>query len=140
MFHGYGRMHRSSLIVAFPGPVSKDLLRHFLRFGTGFLFWGGLPLWDGGVFSRNWTNASSGLPFWFLFAIFFPAVTVFTQRVSMSGDLKDPGKSLPLGTFMAVGVSILVYFGVAVVFAGACPRTSWRRITAPWVRLPVFPF
>ena len=40
----------------------------------------------------------------------------------MSGDLKDPGKSLPLGTFMAVGISILVYFGVAVVFAGALPR------------------
>ena len=39
----------------------------------------------------------------------------------MSGDLKDPGKSLPMGTFMAVGVSILVYFGAAVIFAGALP-------------------
>jgi len=85
-------------------------------------FWGGLPQWNAALFSRNWTSASSGLPFWFLFAIFFPAVTGFTQGVSMSGDLKDPGKSLPLGTFMAVGVSILVYFGVAVVFAGALPQ------------------
>jgi hypothetical protein len=42
----------------------------------------------------------------------------------MSGDLKDPGKSLPLGTFMAVGVSIVVYFGVAIVFAGALPNET----------------
>jgi amino acid transporter len=84
-------------------------------------FWGGLPLWDSAVFSQSWSRPSSGLPFWALFAIFFPAVTGFTQGVSMSGDLKDPGKSLPMGTFMAVGISILVYFGVAVVFAGALP-------------------
>ena len=35
------------------------------------------------------------------------------------GTCATPGKSLPLGTFAAVGVSILVYFGVAVLFAGA---------------------
>jgi hypothetical protein len=35
----------------------------------------------------------------------------------MSGDLKDAGKSLPKGTFMAVGVSIVVYFLAAIVFA-----------------------
>ena len=84
-------------------------------------FWGGLSLWDSAIFSQSWSRPSSGLPFWALFAIFFPAVTGFTQGVSMSGDLKNPGKSLPLGTFMAVGISILVYFGVAVVFAGALP-------------------
>ena len=85
-------------------------------------FWGGLSLWDSAVFSQSWNRPSSGLPFWTLFAIFFPAVTGFTQGVSMSGDLKDPGKSLPTGTFMAVGISILVYFGAAMVFAGALPQ------------------
>ncbi|MBS3759715.1 MAG: amino acid permease, partial [Desulfobacterales bacterium] len=49
------------------------------------------------------------------------AVTGFTQGVSMSGDLKDPGKSLPNGTFAAVGVSIVVYFLAAVVFAASLP-------------------
>ena len=55
--------------------------------------------------------------FWALFAIFFPAVTGFTQGVSMSGDLKDPVRSLPRGTFSAVGLSIVVYFISAVLLA-----------------------
>jgi hypothetical protein len=41
----------------------------------------------------------------------------------MSGDLKNPGKSLALGTFLAVGLSILVYFLVAIVLAASLPQT-----------------
>ncbi|MFO8082912.1 MAG: amino acid permease [Desulfobacterales bacterium] len=81
-------------------------------------FAGGLPAWDSKIFAANWSAPGNGLSFWLLFALFFPAVTGFTQGVSMSGDLKDPGKSLPLGTFSAVGVSILVYFGSTVLFSG----------------------
>jgi amino acid transporter len=81
-------------------------------------FLGGLMQWESATFSANWTAPDNAPPFWVIFGIFFPAVTGFTQGVSMSGDLKDPGKSLPAGTFMAVAVSILVYFAVAIVFAG----------------------
>ena len=50
-------------------------------------------------------------------------------------------RSLPLGTFLAVGVSIVVYFGVAVVFAGidagsvlASDYGAMRGISiAPWL-------
>jgi amino acid transporter len=84
-------------------------------------FVGGVWKWDSTIFTQNWTNPSSSPPFWGLFAIFFPAVTGFTQGVSMSGDLKDPGKSLPLGTFSAVGLSMIIYLGVALIFAGAAP-------------------
>ena len=83
---------------------------------------GGISQWQGHLFAKNWTGPEQNSGFWILFAIFFPAVTGFTQGVSMSGDLKDPGKSLPLGTFMAVGISILVYFTVAIVFSGALPN------------------
>jgi amino acid transporter len=92
-------------------------------------FIGGLRNWDSALLAANWATPASGAPFWILFAIFFPAVTGFTQGVSMSGDLAEPGKSIPLGTFLAVGLSILVYFAVAVVFAAALPN---QRLSADY--------
>ena len=90
-------------------------------------FIGGALKWHFSSLVHNFAVPESGPSFWVLFAIFFPAVTGFTQGVSMSGDLKDPGKSLPLGTFLAVGISIVVYFGVAVIFAGAAPGEVLRE-------------
>jgi len=84
-------------------------------------FVGGYINWNSGLLAQNWSAPETSLGFWALFAIFFPAVTGFTQGVSMSGDLKDPGESLPRGTFLAVGVSIVVYFLAALVFAAALP-------------------
>jgi amino acid transporter len=87
-------------------------------------FVGGIRNWDSALLAANWATPENGVPFWILFAIFFPAVTGFTQGVSMSGDLADPGKSIPVGTFLAVGISIVVYFAVAVLFAAALPSSS----------------
>jgi amino acid transporter len=81
---------------------------------------GGIPAWETDNLRAN-LSSGGGPPFWVLFAIFFPAVTGFTQGVSMSGDLRDPGKSIPRGTFAAVGLSMLVYISAAVVFAAARP-------------------
>ncbi len=85
-------------------------------------FIGGVSHWRSDLLVQNWQAPGSTTGFWVIFAIFFPAVTGFTQGISMSGDLKDPSKSLPTGTFLAVGLSILVYFGVAIVFAGVLPN------------------
>ncbi len=85
-------------------------------------FIGSVHSWDSAMLAANWSSPENGVPFWVLFAIFFPAVTGFTQGVSMSGDLAEPGKSIPLGTFWAVGLSIVVYFAMAILFAGALPN------------------
>ncbi|BBO76930.1 Na-K-Cl cotransporter [Desulfosarcina widdelii] len=87
-------------------------------------FFGGVRSWDSALLAANWATPENGVPFWVLFAIFFPAVTGFTQGVSMSGDLADAGKSIPLGTFSAVGLSIVVYLAVAVLFAAALPNAA----------------
>jgi amino acid transporter len=86
-------------------------------------FVGGLLNWNTALLLENWSSPEKHPPFWVIFAIFFPAVTGFTQGSSMSGDLKNPGKSLPLGTLLAVGISIVVYFSAAVLLAGTLPNT-----------------
>lgn len=49
-----------------------------------------------------------------VFAIFFPAVTGFTAGIAMSGDLRDPKKSIPTGTIAAIIVGFVVYVGLAI--------------------------
>ena len=54
------------------------------------------------------------LKFWPVFAVFFPAVTGIEAGLGLSGDLKDPAKSLPLGTLAAVIVGYVVYMALPV--------------------------
>jgi amino acid transporter len=103
-------------------------------------FGGGFLRWDTSTLIQNWTAPSNAPGFWVLFAIFFPAVTGFTQGVSMSGDLIDPGKSLPLGTFLAVGISIAIYFLAAVVFCAALPQSILTSDYGAMQRIAVYGF
>lgn len=64
----------------------------------------------------NLAPLATSAPFMVLFGIFFPAVTGFEAGVAMSGDLKNPKKSLPLGAIMAVGVGLLVYIVFALFY------------------------
>lgn len=59
-----------------------------------------------------------------LFGIFFPAVTGFTAGVNMSGDLRDPKRSLPVGTILAILAGMAVYVSLVVFLAYRVPREA----------------
>lgn len=103
-------------------------------------FIGGFIRWDADLLIQNCSSPQTTLSFWVLFAIFFPSVTRFTQGLSMSGDLKDPGKSLPRGTFAAVGVSIVVYFLSSVLFAAALPADVMINDNGAMKKVALFGF
>ena len=105
-----------------------------------FSFFVGASLrFDPGLITENWTNRSERLEFWVLFALFFPAVTGFTQGVNMSGDLKNPGRSIPVGTFWAVGLSGLIYFAAAIMFSGALSNSELMSDYDSMKRIALFP-
>jgi amino acid transporter len=47
--------------------------------------------------------------FFVVFAIIFPAFTGMTAGVGLSGDLKNPSRSIPLGTIMATLIGMVIY-------------------------------
>lgn len=67
--------------------------------------------------SEVFGNPTSTVPLMVLFGIFFPAVTGFEAGVSMSGDLKDPKKSIPTGTISAIAIGFMVYISLTLFFA-----------------------
>ncbi|MFO7922743.1 MAG: amino acid permease [Bacteroidales bacterium] len=55
--------------------------------------------------------------FFVVFAIIFPAFTGMTAGVGLSGDLKNPGKSIPFGTLAATVAGLIIYFFISYKLA-----------------------
>lgn len=72
-------------------------------------------------------DAPEPLGFWPVFAVFFPAVTGILSGLGMSGDLRDPRRSIPLGTIAAVLTGYVVYTAVPIVMDFFVYDADWLR-------------
>jgi len=86
---------------------------------------GGAMEFDAATFEANQSaSLTSDVGFWTAFAIFFPAATGITAGANMSGDLKDPAKSIPWGTLLAIVFTAIVYVVQIVLVSGATPQAE----------------
>lgn len=68
-----------------------------------------------------------GESFFTMFALFFPAVTGIMAGANMSGDLRRPERSIPLGTLAAVVVTGIIYLSEALLIGCAVPGDTLRN-------------
>lgn len=66
------------------------------------------------IFSGELRNRES---FFMVFAIVFPAFTGMTAGVGLSGDLRNPSKSIPLGTTLATVAGMIIYIFIVYKLA-----------------------
>lgn len=80
-----------------------------LAVAIGSIFFGFSPAPEGMA-----TVETPSLSFWMGFAMFFPAMSGIEAGMSMSGDLRKPSRSIPIGTMAAIFVVVLTYEGIAL--------------------------
>lgn len=78
-------------------------------------FWGSTGQNRG--FQEVFSYIDNNADFFTVFAILFPAFTGMTAGVGLSGDLKNPRKSIPLGTLSATVIGMIIYILIAVKIA-----------------------
>lgn len=95
-----------------------------LAVSLGMFFLGESNAPNGNDFNRMIKGGDS---FFYVFTIIFPAFTGIAAGLGLSGDLKDPKKSIPKGTLWATVVGIIIYIAVAVKLFYSAP--TWELAT-----------
>ena len=120
----------SVLKLQLPIMVAIGLALAILLIGSVMKSGGGMSLAQG---------VSGGEGFWLVFAVFFPAVTGLMAGVSLSGDLKDPKRSIPRGTLAAVLTGFVVYLIVPVALAASADAGALASNTLIWFDIAIVP-
>lgn len=84
---------------------------------------------SGEIFEQNWAanftidySTNTQMDFMSVFAVLFTGVTGVMAGANMSGDLKNPSKSIPLGTLSASAISCGIYVLFALILGASVDR------------------
>jgi amino acid transporter len=77
--------------------------------------------------------------FWQVFAVFFPAVTGILAGVSLSGNLAEPERSIPIGTLAAVLVGGVIYMLIPFALASSAEPEMLRANPLVWAEVAWIP-
>ena len=107
------------LVITIVASRSADIAMKAQYFIMGAIALSLVVFFMGGT-PANLTAPEAGvvpanLGFWAVLAVFFPAVTGILSGVGMSGDLKNPSRSIPLGTLAAILTGYAIYMAVPIV-------------------------
>jgi amino acid transporter len=107
-----------SLVILYKGVRSGTRILYIvnilLLLSLGLFFMGSpvKSVGDPAQIAGNNFGFFNGDMFFVVFAICFPAFTGMTAGVGLSGDLKNPGKSIPLGTMGGTLTGLIIYIFV----------------------------
>ncbi len=96
-------------------------------------------LWEASFSTTPVMHPEVSISFWEVFAVFFPAVTGIMVGVGMSGDLKNPEKDIPVGTLASIGVTTIIYIGVAVALSFGADPEMLRNETLVMADISLWP-
>ncbi|XP_039267120.2 solute carrier family 12 member 8-like isoform X1 [Styela clava] len=65
--------------------------------------------------------------FFTVFGVFFPTATGVMAGVNMSGDLKKPASSIPVGTLSAIMLSFILYLLFVLLLGSTCLRWALQE-------------
>ena len=90
-----------------------------ILFVSLILFFVGTTEYSTSLVEFPFNEGTGGADFFKVFAICFPAFTGMTAGVGLSGDLKNPGKAIPIGTMAATLAGMFIYIAIVWKLAGS---------------------